>query len=318
MIAQAITQSCNPFGMTGRLDSGDRSEMLRVMLKSDGPGLVEVPELEVPRVAVYIGRPVRMDCSHGVQHHSGLAIHGDIDIIPDRIASRWEMKGADLALVLRVGQETIRHLVEVSGLKDVEIRSRFRVHDSQIQHIAWALMAEAENGYPSRRLYLDCMGTALALLILRNHSSVASHSPRSEFRGMPPKKLRQVQCFIEENLCRDLSLRMIADAAGLSTSHLKVTFRVATGIPVHQYVIQRRVERAAQLLREGQMPISRIAVEVGFAHQSHLALHMKRLLGASPRQMLNQTWPAQVNNDHPTVSSQPRTARDMKREHFVS
>jgi hypothetical protein len=101
MIAQAITQSCNPFGMTRSLDSGDRSETLRVMLKSDGPGLVEVPELEVPRVAVYIGRPIRMDCSHGVQHHSGLAIHGDIDIIPDRMASRWEMKGADLALVLR-------------------------------------------------------------------------------------------------------------------------------------------------------------------------------------------------------------------------
>lgn len=233
-----------------------------------------------------------MDCRHGVQHHSGLAIHGDIDIIPDRMASRWEMKGADLALVLRVGQQTIRQLSEVSDLKDIEIRSRFRIRDSQIQHIAWALMAEAENGYPSGRLYLDCMGTALALVILHNHSSVASQSPRSELRGMPPNKLRQVQCYIEENLCRNLSLRMIAQAAKLSTSHLKVTFRVATGIPAHQYVIQRRVQRAAQLLREGRMPISHIAAEVGFAHQSHLALHLKRLLGASPSQLLNQTRPA--------------------------
>ena len=42
------------------------------------------------------------------------------------------------------------------------------------------------------------------------------------------------------------------------------------------------LERAALLLREGKLPISQIAVDVGFAHQSHLAMHMKRLLGTSP------------------------------------
>lgn len=71
----------------------------------------------------------------------------------------------------------------------------------------------------------------------------------------------------------------------MSISHLKSTFRMATGMPVHQYVIRRRVERAAQLLRRGRLPISQVAVQVGFAHQSHLAMHMKRLLGESPHQI---------------------------------
>jgi len=146
-------------------------------------------------------------------------------------------------------------------------------------------MAEMQNGYPSGRLFMDSMATALAVQLLRSHSSVAG-TPALAGEGLPRHKLRQLQSYIEENLHSDLSLRAIADTAGISASHLKVTFRKATGMPVHQYVIRRRVERAALLLREGKLSISRIALDVGFAHQSHLARHMKRLLGLSPREVL--------------------------------
>ena len=96
-------------------------------------------------------------------------------------------------------------------------------------------------------------------------------------------------CYIEDNLSQDISLRDVAAVAGLSASHFKSLFRESVGLPVHQYLIRRRVERAKSLLGEGKMPISQIAFETGFAHQSHLARHMRRLLGVSPkalRQML--------------------------------
>jgi AraC family transcriptional regulator len=284
MNAQNVAFPHRPWVSRGILDSGDRSNALRVVLRSDGPGVVEVSELDVPRIAVYVGRPVRLDCRHGSEHHSGLAIHGDIDIIPDRMPSRWEMKEPDTALVLGLSRPLLRQAAEDSGSPDrIEIRSRFRVRDSQIEHIAWALMDEAQSGYPSGGLYLDCLATALAVQLLRNHSSLAALRPCRRY-GMPAWKLRQVQCYIEENLRCDLSLDMIAEVAGMRASHLKNTFRMATGMPVHRYVIRRRVERAALLLREGELPISQIAVEVGFAHQSHLAMHMKRLTGLSPSQ----------------------------------
>jgi AraC family transcriptional regulator len=284
MIAPMIPFASKPMPHVGPLDSGDRSDSLRVVLRSGGPGVVEVPELEVPRIAIYVGRPVKLDCRHGVKSHSGLALHGDIDIIPEGVPSRWQMKQVDTALVLMVGQRLLAQAAEESGFEDhIEIRSRFRVRDSQIEHLGWALMAEAQQGYPSGCLYMDCMATALAVQLLRNHSSVPRMHSLPE-RGMARHKLRHVQSYIEENLRCDLSLDMIAAVAGMSKSHLKATFRTATGMPVHQYVIRRRVERAALLLREGRLPISQIAVEVGFAHQSHLAMHMKRLLGVSPRQ----------------------------------
>ncbi|WP_163284644.1 helix-turn-helix transcriptional regulator, partial [Enterobacter hormaechei] len=69
-------------------------------------------------------------------------------------------------------------------------------------------------------------------------------------------------------------------------SHLKALFRQTMGMPVHQYVIRRRVERAKALLLAGEMPISQVALAAGFAHQSHMAHCMKRLLGVTPRQVV--------------------------------
>ena len=74
----------------------------------------------------------------------------------------------------------------------------------------------------------------------------------------------------------------------MSASHLKTVFREATGLPVHQYVLRRRVERAQALLREGKLPINEIALATGFAHQSHLARHMRRLLGVTPAEVKRQ------------------------------
>jgi AraC family transcriptional regulator len=63
---------------------------------------------------------------------------------------------------------------------------------------------------------------------------------------------------------------------------LKALFRQSMGIPVHQYVLRRRVERATALLRSGNLSISEVALATGFAHQSHLARQMRRLAGITP------------------------------------
>jgi AraC family transcriptional regulator len=100
---------------------------------------------------------------------------------------------------------------------------------------------------------------------------------------MSERRLRRALSYIEDNLGQDISLRDIATVAGLSVSHFTPLFRETVGLPVHQYLIRRRVERAKDLLSQSKMPISQIALETGFAHQSHLSRHMRRLLGVSPK-----------------------------------
>jgi AraC family transcriptional regulator len=76
--------------------------------------------------------------------------------------------------------------------------------------------------------------------------------------------------------------------ADLSVSHLKVLFRHSVGLPVHEYVVRRRVERARTLLLAGKLSLSQVALASGFAHQSHLARQMRRVLGVTPAAILNR------------------------------
>jgi AraC family transcriptional regulator len=264
------------------------TENLRLSLISDKPGLVEF--LGSPRVVVslHIGPSVAVDCRRAGQRHRGTTIHGDLEIIPPNLGGVWEIKSPDTALVIGLKLGVLQRMVEESGgdPQKLQVFNRFQARDAQIEHIGWALKAEMENGYPSGRSYMDALATGLATRIVRNHSSLARpHRPMKA--AMPARRLKAVLGYIEDNLGRDLGLGEIADAAGLSVSHFKALFRKSLGMPPHQYLLRRRVERAAMQLRSGNMPIGQIALENGFCHQSHLALHTRRVLGVTPQELRN-------------------------------
>jgi AraC family transcriptional regulator len=87
---------------------------------------------------------------------------------------------------------------------------------------------------------------------------------------------------IEARLDQRLALAELAAAAGLSPSHFKPLFKASTGLAPHQFVIRRRVERARALLLDGRLPMAQVALESGFAHQSHMARAMRRILRTTP------------------------------------
>jgi AraC family transcriptional regulator len=262
----------------------DELEPVSVALITDPAGKMEYPEFSKAFVAIHVGRSVYMNCQRGGQKHAGLGVHGDIDIIPPHTACIWEPKDEDTALVLGIQPALLARISDEEGHNPdrVEIRNRFQIRDRQIENIGWTLKAEMEAGYPGGRLMRESLGTALTACLLRGHSSVALPHPAPN-GGMSGRRLKQVISFIEENLRHDLSLGEIAAVAGVSVTHCKVTFRESMGMPIHQYVIQRRVEAARVLLGKGTLPISQIAQETGFSHQSHLARHMRRLLGVTPQ-----------------------------------
>jgi AraC family transcriptional regulator len=256
---------------------------LRFWLVADPPGVAERPAFPDVRVGIHFGQSVDVACRRGGHYHRGIAVHGDIDVIPAEMPSVWETKGRDTALVVCVASDVMHSVAEQVDVDPsrMEIRNRFQVREAQIENVAWALKAEMESGYPSGRLYLDSLAIAMATRLVRSHSSASPQSPMRNGR-IPDRKLRLVLSYIEENLAHDISLAELAAVAGLSVTHFKRLFRESAGLPVHQYLIRRRLEHAKTLLGDTELPISRIALEAGFAHQSHLSRHMRRVLGVSP------------------------------------
>ena len=261
-----------------------RESGLRVRLHSDLPGVIEVPALRNTIVSIHIGPSVFASCRRGGNRHRGTVVHGDIEIMPAGMPSVWEIKEKDTAFVLSLSPELMNSVAEEFDLdpSQIEIRNCFQMRDAQLENIGWALKAEMESGYPSGRVYFDSLAVSVAARLLRCYSSRSIDQGKLNGR-LSDRRLRQVLSYIEDNLNQNISLGDLAGVAGVSVSHFKSLFRESVGSSAHQYLIRRRVERAKSLLGEGKMPISQIAFETGFAHQSHLARHMRRVLGISPR-----------------------------------
>jgi AraC family transcriptional regulator len=117
---------------------------------------------------------------------------------------------------------------------------------------------------------------------LRRYTAFPPRIPDRSSSGLRPELYRAVE-YIHDNLDRDISLREIANAAGLSSNYLTTLFRQATGYSLHQHLIRQRINKASTLLRRSDLTIGEIASRVGFYDSSHLVRHFKRLTGLTPR-----------------------------------
>jgi AraC family transcriptional regulator len=277
---------CGPNGTTEPQwdNTGMKAGRLGVRLQVDPAGVLVTTARPDPVLVIHFGHPVEVGCVRGGQAHAGTSVHGDIDIVPAGIESRWILKKHDCALVVRVSQDLLAEAAESLELdaSAIELRNRFQVRDPKIESLAWALKAEMDDGFKNGQLYTDGIGAAIACQLLTGHSAAAPTGKSAIPGAMSTFRLRRILGYVEEDLNGDLSLRAIAAISGLSISHCQRAFCHATGLSIHQYVIQRRIERAKILLPNKNLSLSEVALSVGFAHQSHLTYHMRRLLGVSP------------------------------------
>jgi len=266
---------------------GETAQGLALQLRSDPAGILEVPELQSVLVAIHVGAAAKISCRRGGESHTGSAVHGDIDIVPAHTAAHWEIHDQnDTALILSLPPALLDVVAEEHGFDShrVVVRNRFQVRDPQLENIGWALKTEMESNYPSGRLYVESLAVSVASRLVSAYSSVAQRLPQ-QTGGLGGRRLKQTLAYIEDNLSEDLSLSLLASIAGISASHFKTLFRESAGVPVHQYVVQRRIDRAKDLLMAGKLSIAEIAFATGFSHQSHLARHMRRASRLSPRAM---------------------------------
>ena len=148
----------------------------------------------------------------------------------------------------------------------------------------WAVDAELTAGGAGGSLAAESLANVLAVHLIRHVS--APRQPTHRRAGTLPRgKLRAVVEYVEEHLDAGPTLEQMAAIARLSPNYFACQFHRATGLPPHQYVIARRVERAKQFLQtESDFSLAEIAASTGFSDQSQFSHHFKRLLGVTPGQ----------------------------------
>jgi AraC family transcriptional regulator len=212
---------------------------------------------------------------------------GAISLVPAGSPARWCSSGRrdGLHIYLEAGL-VARVAAEAFGLDPARLTVP-PLDGLDLPHLRaamWAVDAELRAGGAGGSLAAESLANVLAVHLIR-HVTARRRPERGRDDALPRGRLRAVVEYIEEHLDAGPTLEQLAAVAHLSVYHFARQFKTATGLPPHQYVIARRVERAKQLLQGGgDISLAEVAAHAGFSDQSRFGHHFKRLVGVTPRQ----------------------------------
>ena len=248
---------------------------------------LHAPALTHHRLVLFSRPPEELDLRYeGVKRHVPPPA-GAIMLVPAGSPILWRWSGSfdslhiflDPGLVTRVAAEAFGldpARLTVPPLDGLDL--------PQLQTAMWAVDAELTPGGAGGRLAAESLANVLAVHLIR-YVSATRQSARRRNGTLPRAKLRAVVEYIEEHLDSGPSLEQMAAIARLSPNYFAWQFKRATGLPPHQYVLDRRVERAKQFLQTGSdISLAEVAAEAGFSDQSQFSHHFKRLIGVTPGQ----------------------------------
>jgi AraC family transcriptional regulator len=210
----------------------------------------------------------------------GAASAGSITVTPAGQPYRVRWEGERELLIFAIDLAVCRQfLPEMLPRADFTVRAVANGDDPQLFHLARAFQAEAEAGCPAGRIYADSIAAAFVASFVDRY---VTRPAEPDFTGLSRERLRQVTDHVQEHLDEDLSLAALAELARTSPFHFARQFKRSTGVTPHQYVVQRRLDKAQRLLENEALSIAEVAYATGFPSQAHFTAVFRRTFGVTP------------------------------------
>jgi AraC family transcriptional regulator len=165
------------------------------------------------------------------------------------------------------------------GLRQLPLQAVVNGDDEVIGALLRSLRSELAAGRRPDTVYVEHLA---ALALLRIAGPGPDPAGERSLGKLDQKSLGSVLEYIDANLASDIRLSRLAALLGLPTDGFVRRFRATMGQPPYRYVLRRRVERGAALLRATDTSISEVALTTGFSSQSHFTSAFKRLTGTTP------------------------------------
>jgi AraC family transcriptional regulator len=245
----------------------------------------EVDGLCTHTLAMNVGRAFHVEGRIDGRRARSLMEPGMLKIVEAGPRSVWRWDPGEPIEMLHVSVAAAA-LADYAGELELtappELPTRVGFRDAELARLAAALAAELQSPL-TRSLVADALRIELVSRLLAEHSASAGAAilPRASNRiGL--RTLRRIDEYVDAHLGQTIGIDDLAEVAGLSRFHFARLFRATVGTTPHRYVLERRLDRARELLRSPRAVLRDVAVATGFADQSHLTRLVKRRYGVTP------------------------------------
>lgn len=237
-----------------------------------------------PLVGLCIGGKAEITIGCGSRAKRVMSKPGRIIILgPGYEQETISWSGVRKTLYVDVEAQKLAHLLpEHDDLAAGPIEPKFGVVDPQLASLMLGMQREIKAGCPGGRLYSEYLSLAFLTYLSARYASRKPPDRRLSYR-LSALQVRRVCEYISENISRNLALAELARITGLSPHYFSYLFKNTVGITPHQYVMRERIRVSRRLLASRAASISEIALDVGFANQSHFTEAFRKVTGMTPR-----------------------------------
>jgi len=245
---------------------------------------VEVPALRDFMVVSYKHGATRMERRFDGAWTKAKCEPGDVSLLTRSQRSHWcWTDDIDVCHVYLTERLVSGVANEIMGRAVAEVRLAdvLKTQDDVVTSCVDAIAREARERLPGSGLYVEALGTQLAVHLLRKYASITLREPGGQGRLTQAQQLRITE-YVDSRLHESLSLETLAKVVGLGVWSFTRRFRAAFGCAPHAFVVERRLERAQRLLAQGTTPVKQVASVCGFADQAHMTRVFHARLKTTP------------------------------------
>ena len=160
------------------------------------------------------------------------------------------------------------------------LRGRVNLDDPAMRQLITLLSWEAGQGGMLGRLYADHLAHSIAIRLLLL-GTARKQTTRARAAALPQHLLGRVVERMHD-LSSGVDLQTLAAETGYSRSHFLRMFRATTGCTPHRYLLQLRLRRAQELMKQGHTSLIDIAATCGFSSHAHMTRIFRQLIGVTP------------------------------------
>ena len=248
---------------------------LSVVLYRSPPYDLHVPALQVPRLSINLTASSVFGGVEAERRRTFNARRHSMFLTPPSAAVQWRKQSPSRHLAIYFDQQSLDDGVE-SAEQLLRCGPIFNVTLPECTSLIERLEAEMVAPGPFAGEAIDSLARLLLIGFARRRG-----------RGTGPLQLsaallRRLEEYVDANLACRILVADLADVVGLPAQSFAKAYLRYTGRSPHQFVLARRVERAADMLRRSPLSLAEVAAACGFSSQQHMTHVLSDRLGIAP------------------------------------
>ena len=162
----------------------------------------------------------------------------------------------------------------------IALRPSYQFTDLALRRLVWRLTTHHRRGEPLGHSYNRAVSRSIVDRMVRLQLALDARHPDSV--GLKLEARHVVETLIDASLPEPPTVAALAAKVGMGLVRFVREFKVTYGATPHQYIRQRRLLRARELLRSTDASLSAVALETGFASHAHFSTVFRAATGVTP------------------------------------